>query len=816
MAWQLIYTSAPRLLDAGLTGFGTVARHRAIPPLVVKAVERISQFARLPGYDPSRVIFSHRVLTLGGARFHVLSRLRDAGSDYSGRTNHIAHHLIVPAAEIAAVSFAGVTPADALLQMPWLDRWDRPPEWLENSWEITISDYVPLGEVDRSWERATGNAEHRWLLVTGAAAKGCCLIVPPNHDLLPVFAASQHCQPTAQSWQTGFTTALQPADDLGDYRWMGIAADTPLRAVLESSGRPVLNLTLPASLPKPEIPRSNSVPASRAAAQGPLPPPGAVTYDQVPQNPINSPTSFQKGRKRIALGGNVNRGAEPRSWLLPALVAIVILAGGLTAYFTLNGSRKAPPSGIPQASLDFQMEVQGSSVDEIRRIKVPSSDADSRLGRFIISIKQNPAPQTFEQALDGLATLDSSVRDDKDIGFLADKIFKRLETEAWDLFRNSKPDEQKLRQYVWSEQESRKKFALYRKWLDQPDSDMAAFPGGPPSWMTAHSPSSNSEASAQAAQSPITRQSKEAGTGKKAEERQPSRVSILADWASVEDLEIEDEWLKKMKACLSNGTEIELQMQTGKGFRRGTENLRFGLSGKRLNWRDQENYRYLDLINETDGNIWRILKSDAAGFQQRHKVPKLKPSDGLRWNRREAIFEVTPTASQALDRFRLLEGQEWVLECPFRVRTGNDNALLLTGQKSAGLSEWIKTILEAIDAKPEKDLDYLKLEAEIAAANSKCTFDISQLQKPRGAADKSYEEEKAKQEQFRDKKVSEKKEEQNKIKQRLEFRKNEAAKDPLKMALESDELPARGPYFISIRMGKAKSSMVKVLELRAD
>ena len=53
MAWQLIYTSAPRLLEAGLTGFGTVARHRAIPPLVVKAVERISQFARLPGYDPT-------------------------------------------------------------------------------------------------------------------------------------------------------------------------------------------------------------------------------------------------------------------------------------------------------------------------------------------------------------------------------------------------------------------------------------------------------------------------------------------------------------------------------------------------------------------------------------------------------------------------------------------------------------------------------------------------------------------------------------------------------------------------------------------
>ena len=94
MAWQLIYTSAPRSLEAGRSGFGTVARHRAISPLLVSAIERASQFSRLPGLDAGRVIFCHRIIALAGTRFHVLSSIRDAGADYTGRTNHIAHHVI--------------------------------------------------------------------------------------------------------------------------------------------------------------------------------------------------------------------------------------------------------------------------------------------------------------------------------------------------------------------------------------------------------------------------------------------------------------------------------------------------------------------------------------------------------------------------------------------------------------------------------------------------------------------------------------------------------------------------------------------------
>ncbi|MCA1964412.1 MAG: hypothetical protein LDL31_10745, partial [Prosthecobacter sp.] len=127
MASQLIYTSAPRLLEAGRTGFGTVARHRAVSGLLVASIERVSQFGRGPGQNPRRVVLSHRILHAGAGSYHVFSCIRDAGSDYTGRTNHLAHHLIADAREARAAAEVGLTPANILQQMRWRSTWTEPP-----------------------------------------------------------------------------------------------------------------------------------------------------------------------------------------------------------------------------------------------------------------------------------------------------------------------------------------------------------------------------------------------------------------------------------------------------------------------------------------------------------------------------------------------------------------------------------------------------------------------------------------------------------------------------------------------------------------
>lgn len=254
MAWQLIYTSAPRLLEAGRTGFGTVARHRAVSGLLATTIERLSQFARLPGHDPRRVVYSHRILTIGGGRFHALSCLRDAGSDYTSRTNHLAHHLIVEEREVRPLIAVGITPADVLLAMNWRVKWAEGPRFLDVTEEIDLASMTTASS--QLWERVTGVAHGSRLLWSPAAQRGCYLIIPSGVDARVLFRESLHEKPD-QAWQTTFTTSLEPNDAVADFRWIGIAPQSPLRGLMETSARPIFDLQHPASLPPLPEPEPN-------------------------------------------------------------------------------------------------------------------------------------------------------------------------------------------------------------------------------------------------------------------------------------------------------------------------------------------------------------------------------------------------------------------------------------------------------------------------------------------------------------------------------------------------------------------------------
>ena len=332
MAWQLIYTSAPRSLEAGRSGFGTVARHRAISPLLVSAIERASQFSRLPGTDAGRVIFSHRIVAVAGGRFHVLSAIRDAGADYTGRTNHIAHHLIVDPREIAQLGPDGPSPADVLLAMRWAASWNESPRFLEASDEVSLSAILPHTN-GSAWEQITGNANQAWLLATGDASRGAYIIQPGSADLREVFAESLRLIPD-RLWQISFTTSLQPSDEPGDFRWIGIEERSPLRAQSESSGRPVLNLALPDTLPlvetvqRPAVSqiRQNSEPAS-APAWNELPTASTET------SPVVSGSHSSPTRQRTAItpSASSTRSSRisPKWWLLAGAVVAVSIVGML-------------------------------------------------------------------------------------------------------------------------------------------------------------------------------------------------------------------------------------------------------------------------------------------------------------------------------------------------------------------------------------------------------------------------------------------------------------------------------------------------------
>lgn len=356
MALQLVYTSAPRLLEAGRTGFGTVARHRAVGALLVAAVERVSQFGRSAGQNPRRVVLSHRILHAGASSHHVFSCIRDAGSDYTGRTSHLAHHLIADAREARAAAEAGLTPADILRQMRWRSTWSEAPRFFEPDEEVALTSFRPM-RTTGAWERLTHNAAHALL---PAQSQRCLLLLPGEEVALDLFGESLGTLAELPAWLVTFTTHVEPADDLADIRWIALAHDSPLRPQVESASRTNFDLTMPASLPVPRAAETRPAPA--AAMPAPVAPPLPAVRLYEPRAAVPLPSLFAEPAPR----------ARGTPW--PYVLAAVLVAALGTASFLLlprlPGLLSPRPTGA-ESAIDL-----ARSIDELwqkHRLSLPDT-----------------------------------------------------------------------------------------------------------------------------------------------------------------------------------------------------------------------------------------------------------------------------------------------------------------------------------------------------------------------------------------------------------------------------------------------------------
>ncbi|MEO8616762.1 MAG: hypothetical protein ABI600_16590 [Luteolibacter sp.] len=287
MAYQLVYTSAAKLLDAGRSGFGTVARAKAISPLLVSAIERVSQFANLRGNDRSRVIYVHRRIIAANNRVHVLSRICDAGADYTGRTNHIAHHLIISQEEVARAGARGLTPADVLRQFLWLGSWEGSARFFSATEDVPLEQFQPQGRQSArsQWARITGNPAHARILAWDGAPRTGVLLMPRGADALGLLAEALH-EFGAQSWSRSFTTSLETTDELSDLDWIVASPENFSEIQGRCGSRAMLDLSQPQSLPLPPEPVQKT----------PEPEPQAIASPVAPsarnQNPVASRTSI--------------------------------------------------------------------------------------------------------------------------------------------------------------------------------------------------------------------------------------------------------------------------------------------------------------------------------------------------------------------------------------------------------------------------------------------------------------------------------------------------------------------------------------------
>jgi hypothetical protein len=349
MIHELVVTSVPRGLQAGRSGFTTVLRTRGIHPQLAETLERASGYRHVfPHGDPRNPqIRSHTVVTGATGVVSVLSRIVDAGSDYSGRSNKLAHHVALDSGETAARSKSN--PAAVLLALERSGAFQR--QWSGDPREQPTAPQVPVVASEpgpcQAWGRLAGDAGWAGLIVDRALAKQpTWIIAPQGLDLLELFAEALGLVNYPQRWGVTFTTYALSA---GDGLWLGTADGSPeAQAARGQSRLAVVDLVRRAPLtstsPAIDAARGTALvpwrrepvrPAAAVAVAAPLPVTGsggiaaAVPAAGVSRGGTAMPPSYVPGGPPVlngappplAPGGPLGAPAAGDNLLLPAGMA---------------------------------------------------------------------------------------------------------------------------------------------------------------------------------------------------------------------------------------------------------------------------------------------------------------------------------------------------------------------------------------------------------------------------------------------------------------------------------------------------------------
>lgn len=208
MSLELIHASVQKGLD-GDGGFASVVVTRGTPSVLKAVLVEISSY----DFDPARnvgadsVEWAHRIITVAGKTFTVVSRIAPCGADWSGRPNRIAHHIVVDASERAAAG-----PAWLLSNLRVLSEAPPPVE------ERAVGPALPRGSGGArpatAWIRAGFDAG--WAGVVARTLLDhpgsiCYVVLPRACECLPLVEDVLALVPEDRRWFITFSTRSQRA-----------------------------------------------------------------------------------------------------------------------------------------------------------------------------------------------------------------------------------------------------------------------------------------------------------------------------------------------------------------------------------------------------------------------------------------------------------------------------------------------------------------------------------------------------------------------------------------------------------------------------
>jgi hypothetical protein len=250
MSSELLYTSAPQGLKGGSRGFTTVLCTAGMPPNLADKLESFSGYKHV--YSPQDPLAEHNPVryaylrpNVGGRTVTVISRLAAYGVDYSGRSNKIAHHVVLEANERPEGGPAWLLSQNDL----WKSSWNGECKTLPTGPRIPEGGKLP--SVCRQWLEVTGDAGWGGQMVAWLkqSNKPVWLIYEPKQQgkLLDLLVESLSLLPDTERWKYTFATYFSGLPSDVDCRIRGVVVGSD-EARLASARGYLIDLTCRAPL----------------------------------------------------------------------------------------------------------------------------------------------------------------------------------------------------------------------------------------------------------------------------------------------------------------------------------------------------------------------------------------------------------------------------------------------------------------------------------------------------------------------------------------------------------------------------------------
>ncbi len=248
MAYELIYTSSERGLRPGTSGFCTVAYTKGLPAQKIPLLEALSGYRNAYAFQEGKsgrepVSWCHYRSPLFGREVSVLSRISAAGADHTGRSNKLAHHVLVGESERAMGGPAWVSLQPGFFR----ETWNEEPHCFEEPKFLPSGDFGDCRA--RCWEALTGDGGHAALLaenVNGDDGRVVVLLFEPGMDMLPLIGEAMALLPWHVRWRVTYNTYFTalPAGMLCTWRCC-LAGSDAAREVRRNPRAMVIDLTSP-------------------------------------------------------------------------------------------------------------------------------------------------------------------------------------------------------------------------------------------------------------------------------------------------------------------------------------------------------------------------------------------------------------------------------------------------------------------------------------------------------------------------------------------------------------------------------------------